>query len=409
MPPNEQFQTPQAPAPRPSRWSRLVIHLSRPYIWIPASIVLAAMILGGCVWLVNAYESTAQSDQSTTSASSDLSDKPVDKPKADKTDEKNNQKNTKKSKEAKKTDTPKPKTGSATDKPIQSSPPPSSGSLVKPDASNTGPRMSATRTLSPSQALSELRRTGRLSGVTINGSLQLSGSDGRNWIIEDSVILTTGNYGIQSYISLDSFTGTKAERPVFRYVEIRGSAAIDGSSCSAVVYGRDIVLQNADIYGCDDGVKASHRVSIISSWLHDNDHPSGAHCDSLQIRSGTDILVRGSRFDAYVGYSSDGSQTPSGSTCSGGLQTGSVTNTISARFENNWFAGGHYTIRGWASRDSEHTISYVFRNNKWMRYGTSVRLGLTNLPANRYGATTGSLGAFDSSNVWEDTGQPVRN
>lgn len=281
-------------------------------------------------------------------------------------------------------------------------PPPPSGS-AKPDATNTGPRVAPTRRLTAAEALAELRATRRLSGAIVTGTFRLSGADGRGWVIEDCRFERGGHYVVQSYASLTPFAGTRAERPVLRYVEIVGRAATGTGRSSASVYGSDLVLDHADIYGSDDGIKATGRMDVLSSWIHDSDHPSGAHCDAIQIRSGTDILVRGSRLDSYVGYSSDGSTTPGGR-CSGALQTGSVTGPISARWENNWFAGGHYTIRG----SSDARVSYVFRNNTWMTAGTSVALGRTNLQPNTYGPVTGNLGDFDASNVWEGTGAPVR-
>ncbi len=281
--------------------------------------------------------------------------------------------------------------------------------FVMPDSTNTGPRYPIERTLTPTEALTELRTESYLSKVRITGRLQLSGDDGRNWVIEDSVIQSNSLYGIQAYNSLSPFTGTHEERPMFRYIEIVGRAALGTGTCEAGYYGSNTVLQNARIYGCKDGAKLSDNTSLISSWLYDNDRPAGAHCDAIQITRGTGILVEGSRLDAYVGYVSDNSTgDPVGSTCSGALQTGEATGDISAIFENNWFAGGHYTIRGWASSDEQvGTMSYMFRNNKWRAYGESVALGRTDLDPNRWGPTYGTLGDFDSSNVWEDTGSPV--
>jgi hypothetical protein len=441
MQPGNPFQT-QGPTDLTSKlitwWKWIVSHLSKIYIWLPVGLLLTTGVSVGAYYLLSGKQLPTSSDLPKTIAGivgtsdepgkTDQPDSKTDKKEADKKDsEKKKKQQATQDKKATgdKTQVDKPTTGGSDSKdesqdnppvpaptpapPVPPAPSNPSGGYVKPNSSNTGPRYSTTRTLSPDQALAELRSTGRLSRVTITGRLQLSGSDGRNWLIEDSIIRASSSYGLQTYSSLSSFTGTYAERPIFRYVEVIGRAALGTGSCSAVVYGSNVVLEHADLYGCDDAVKASSNVSIISSWLHDNDHPSGAHCDSLQIRSGTNILVVGSRFDSYVAYSSDGSQVPDGDTCSGGLQTGSVSGTISARFENNWFAGGHYTIRGWGSRDAGYSMSYVFRNNKWMRHGTSVALGLTNLPPNRYGPVYGTLDDFDSSNVWEDTGLPVRN
>lgn len=280
-----------------------------------------------------------------------------------------------------------------------------------PTAATVGPRNAPTRTLTSAQALAELRNTGRLSRVTITGTFGLSGSDGTGWVIEDCRI-EGGTYGVRGYTSGGAFTGTQAQRPVFRYCEIVGHAVhgnSDGGS-SACIYGDDMIFEHADIYGCIDSIKASDRFEIYNSWAHDNDHPSGAHSDAVQIVSGQNNIFRGNRFESYVGYSSDGSSTPDGSTGSGLLQTGNVSGDISAVWENNWFAGGHYTIRGPGDRDAEYTVRYTFRNNRWLRNGTSVRLGLTNLPPNRYGPTYGDLttNTIWENNVWDDTNEPVR-
>lgn len=278
--------------------------------------------------------------------------------------------------------------------------------VVKPTLETTGPRQAITRTLTASDALSELRTTKFLSGVRILGPLKFSGSDGVDWIIEDSVI-AGGLYAVQSYVSLTPFTGTKAQRPILRYVDIVGDAGSGlTTSSSAALYGTDIVVENADIYGARDGVKAGSRMDLINSWVHDLDHPLGAHSDAMQIVSGTDILIKGSRLDAYVGYSVDGT-VAIGEFGSGALQTGTVSGDIQAVWENNWFAGGGYTIRGANSNPGNYVIDYAFRNNKWMRYGTSVVLNRSDLAPSRYGPLGDSPFINDGTNVWEDTGESV--
>lgn len=280
-----------------------------------------------------------------------------------------------------------------------------------PTAATVGPRSAPTRTLTTAQALTELRSTGHLSRVTITGTFGLSGADGTGWVIEDCRI-EASLYGVRGYTSGGAFTGTPAQRPVFRYCEVVGGAASsnDGSNSSACVYGNDMIFEHTDVYGCIDGIKAVSRLEVHDSWVHDLDHPDGAHCDTVQIVSGLDSVFTGNRLDSYVGYSSDGSQTPAGDTGNGVLQTGNVSGDISATWEHNWFAGGHYTIRGAGDRDADFNVSYTFRNNRWLRNGTSVALGLTNLPANRYGPTYGDLttNTIWENNVWDDTNSPVR-
>lgn len=290
-------------------------------------------------------------------------------------------------------------------KTIQFGPADPSEAFTLPTAATVGPRYASTRTITAAQALTELRSTGTLSRATVQGMFSLSGSDGVNWVIED-VRFEGSTYGIRGYAGGGAFTGTQAQRPVFRYVEVVGTAARGSGACSAVVYGYDMVFEHADIYGCNDGVKATSNLEMHHSWVHDLDHPDGGHCDAVQIVSGTNIVFTGNRFDAYIGYSSDGSQTPDGDTGNAVLQTGSVTGPISATWEHNWFAGGHYTIRG----DPDSRVDYTFRNNRFLRNGTSIALGLTNLPPNQYGPTYGGVTTNEvwENNVWDDTGQAVQ-
>ncbi|MDF2460933.1 MAG: hypothetical protein K0S68_336 [Candidatus Saccharibacteria bacterium] len=302
------------------------------------------------------------------------------------------------------TPTPTPTTSAGATPTPTSTPSPSPSVGAKPDASNTGPRQTTTRTLTSAQALAELRTTGYLSRVRITGGLSFSGSDGLGWVIEDSRI-EGGVYTVRGYVSLTPFTGTSAQRPVLRYVEIVGSGALGSTSSSSTIYGSDMVIENADIYGGVDGVKAVDRLTILYSWIHDLDRPAGAHNDGIQIRNGIGSLIKGSRIDAYVGYSSDSSN-PLGDWGSGGLQTGSVLGLIQATFEDNWFAGGRFTMRGAEPADVGQ-VDYFFRNNKWMQYGTSVTLGRSDLPPYQYGPVVGQFDVF-TNNVWEHTGQPVQ-
>lgn len=278
---------------------------------------------------------------------------------------------------------------------------------VMPTTNTTGPRVAPNRTLTAAQALAELRTTSYLSQVTVTGTFTLDGSDGLNWVIEDCRFEGGSTYVVRGYTS-SAFTGTQAQRPIFRYCELVGRAAqgSGNSDTGAAIYGDDLLIEYADIYGSVDGIKVRSRIEMRYSWVHDLDHPTGAHCDAVQIVSGTNSILIGNRFDAYVGYSSDGSLVPVGDTGNGVLQTGSVTGNISALWEHNWFAGGHYTIRG---ADDDSRVEYVFRDNRFLRYGTSVALGLTNLAPNRYGPVYGGVVTNEiwENNVWDDTNELV--
>ena len=277
------------------------------------------------------------------------------------------------------------------------------GAFILPTLATVGPRVAPNRTITAAQALSELRSTGYLSQTTVSGTFGLAGSDGVNWVIEDCRFEGGGTYAVRGYTSGGAFTGTLTQRPVFRYCELLGAAAHSGnSSTSSCIYGSDMIFDHVNIYGGIDLVKAVNRLEVRHSWAHDTDHPSGVHSDVVQIVSGLDSVFIGNRFDGYTGYSSDGSQVPDGDTVNAVLQTGSVTGDISALWEHNWFAGGHYTIRGVGA---DVRVNYTFRNNRFLRYGTSVALGLTNLPPNRYGTTYGGVTTNEvwENNVWDDT------
>ncbi len=278
------------------------------------------------------------------------------------------------------------------------------GTPTMPTAATVGARCDTSTVVTPAQALTTLRSTGRISCVTINGMLSLEGTDGINWVIEDVRINSGSTYSLRTYRSGDPFAGTYAQRPIFRYVDLVGRGSYSSETCSSVIAAENVIIEYADIYGCSDGVKAWDNVTIRYSWVHDLDHPSGAHSDAVQIVRGVNIEFHGNRFDAYTGYSSDGTS-ELGGTGSGLLQTGSVTGDITATWTNNWFAGGHYTIRG----STDPRVSYSFRDNRFLRFGASVALGRTDLPPNRYGPVYGGVTSEEwINNVWDDTGELVQ-
>lgn len=265
----------------------------------------------------------------------------------------------------------------------------------KPNASTVGPRQPTTRTLTRAQALAELRTTRYLSRVRITGGFLLAGLDGRNWLLEDCTF-EGGQYPLHGYQNLAAFTGTMAERCVMRYCRVIGGSLLSG------LYGSDMVIDHCDVVGAEDLGKLHGRVDLLNSWLHDCHRIEGGHNDGLQIRTGTQMLIKNTRIDAYVGTG-----TGVGDWASGGLQTGPAVGDIQVRWEGNWLAGGRFTMRGYSARDAAYDVDFVWRDNIFMRYGTIVSIGRTDMPPNQYGPVSETLGDFDQSNVWEHTGLPV--
>lgn len=249
--------------------------------------------------------------------------------------------------------------------------------------------------------------------MTIDGQLTLEGSDGINWHIDDVKILGGTQYGLRAYLGfggVDAFAGTLAQRPVLSHIEVVGMGSRGlGATCSASVAAASVIIEYADIYGCQDGIKTWSDYTMRYSWVHDMDHPSGAHSDAVQITRGTNIEFTGNRFDGYDGYTSDGSGFTTDYTGNSVLQTGQADGDIQATWTNNWFAGGHYTIRPSFGHGETYNLSYSFVNNRWLRHGTSVALGRTDLVPSTYGPVYGGTSSVYvwENNVWDDTGQLI--
>jgi hypothetical protein len=264
--------------------------------------------------------------------------------------------------------------------------PPADPNSPKPNAANTGPRYTTTRTLTASAAITELRLKKVLSRVKITGGLTLNGSDGKGWVISDSVIESRGStYAVKAYVDTD-FTGRTSERPVFQNVEVRGAAVTNSGETSSLFYGSDTIWRRSELYGGVDIFKVIDRVVIEDSYAYGLHHPSGAHADVIQIREGRDSVIQRNTFSAIVGYG-----TNPGQNANAVLQTGSMTGPLTnVLFANNWVNGGNYILNV-----GDPGLGYLFSGNK---FGRSYRY----IPV--MGSTAGKS---NGTNVWEDNGQKV--
>lgn len=287
---------------------------------------------------------------------------------------------------------------SAEDLPTEEAP-----ALVKPDETNTGPRLAEADmpVITTAQAITILCRDKVLSGYKVTGMLKISNDScakekttgkaasgaGINWLIQDCIIeARDGTYGVQTYVSLKPFAGTLAERPVFDHVTVRGGAVTGNKSTSALFYGTDAIWRFSNLYGGIDNLKPLERVVVEDSYSHSLDRPVGAHSDVVQIRKGKDMLFERNNFVAIVAYGEG-----IGGNGNGVLQTGSMegllTNTV---WRDNWFNGGGYTIRA-----NEPNLGYTFEGNKFGRTFTYKPY---------LGSTSYLVG---DTNVWEDTGTSI--
>ena len=140
-------------------------------------------------------------------------------------------------------------------------------------------------------------------------------------------------------------------------------------------------------YTGGDGTKLSSNVLLEDCWVHHLGMSEGAHADAVQIRGGTNIVIRSNFFDipkpTVSPYSSnaclmmDSGESP-------------LSNVL---VEGNWLSGGNYTIYLTPGADPHGVSDITLSNNRFTRHFL-------------YGPLNAKWkGAVISGNVWEDTGE----
>lgn len=266
---------------------------------------------------------------------------------------------------------------------------------VRPTAVDTGPREATTQSMSGSEAIAAAlaapveadgKRYLRRAAIT---SMNLSGNEHTGIVFEDCVISSGSTYVINAFQAGVEPTNGPSEWPEFRFCEI------SGGSSATIVGGYSRFIRCNIHYGVDL-IKAFEEGEFYANYLHGNNHPSGAHCDTFQITTGAaNLLIH---WNNCLNFNAANSETAQGQPGNGVLQTGTVTNDIGpVTWEHNWFDGGGYTIRtGDTTNRQGNSVTYTFRHN---RFGRGFR----------YGPLFGTmLGVdFDATNVWDDTNEPV--
>lgn len=148
-------------------------------------------------------------------------------------------------------------------------------------------------------------------------------------------------------------------------------------------------VRYVDIHSAEDGIRIqSDDVTLEYSYIHDLQRQPGGHHDTVQIRSGDNVTLRGNNLQPYVASTDD--------PMNAALQIGSLAG--SDRISNllvtgNLMNGGNFTINGGGRNEVD---SARYSDNQ---FGREFRY-----------APIGNLqhSVFESSNVWFDTGEPVR-
>lgn len=261
-----------------------------------------------------------------------------------------------------------------------------------PGPGSTGPRQPPTATYTGAQALAaalaapiEADGCRYLRRARITSTLNLASVGAARVVFEDCLIDAGQSawYTIQSNTVLPNWVE-------FRWCDIAGGAA-------ATVRGGSVRLLRCTIHHGGDLIKPYAGMEIWACWLHDNYKAEGAHCDTMQIVAGCNGLLI--HYNTLSGFVSADSAVDPGDWCSGVLQTGPVSAAVGpVVWRGNWISGGRYAIRGSSAQGNGYPVSQLFRDNRFAR-GTF-----------QYGPTAFIAAGsedFDTSNVWDDTGQPV--
>lgn len=275
--------------------------------------------------------------------------------------------------------------------PPDAAPAPEPGELSKSQVTNqAGPRQTPSSTISSSAAEDRIRDTGLLEDVKVNGMLDLSDVT-RAYTIRDVVVdAKGGRYGIRTRVGSSEANRPPEGRQVIEHTEVYGAS-------SAGLYVAHVTVRHADVWGNIDNVKSGDDVELYASWLHDQSWTDGAHADAIQIQWGQDQLIHWNVIDAR--YGSRGGPR-AGQNSNAGIQMGSMNSNASAQVHNNWFNGGHYTVR--IGTSDAPLIDFQYRHNK---FGRDFTYGP--VTGDRNDSTTYGGVRFDRSNVWADNGQSV--
>lgn len=266
------------------------------------------------------------------------------------------------------------------------------GEIEKPSAANTGPRVAITGSiLTGDDAINAaIANGGTLTGRHIRDVVfdELSYA---GLVFNDCLVEAPSFYGVQAWWGVSPRPPSN-EFVTFNYCEFESGEA-------ACIAGSNVKLRHCNMHRGVDLIKLNHDFEVYGCYLHDVWEPdSEAHADTIQIRSGSNVLIHWNTIDAF---NAPDSPSRPGQVCSGGLQTGSQVGDI-ANFQmlDNWVDGGVITLRGggdWTGFSLDMTFK---RNQHGRGYSLDPITAMTLDPPR-------VVHDYDLSNVWQDTGTPV--
>ncbi|MGH3451210.1 MAG: hypothetical protein ACRDQW_10885 [Haloechinothrix sp.] len=255
-------------------------------------------------------------------------------------------------------------TATPTTSPTSTSAPTASGF---PNATNTG--VPTGTSLTATGSLTVTRDGTVIDAKLVRGTIKVQAD---NVTIRRTKIENDGNYPIQ----LD---------PTNRGLLIEDTE-IDGNGIAGIaVLQSHYTLRRVNIHDVIDGPRiVGDNVLIEDTYIHHLSRRRDSHNDSIQIRGGTNIVIRHNNLQAYRAETDD--------PMNAAIQTGSLVMPLKGvLIERNLMNGGNYTINA----GGPSVENWVARYN---RFGRDCR----------YGVVQG-LDSHDTwiGNVWHDTGETI--
>lgn len=243
-----------------------------------------------------------------------------------------------------------------------------------PDAGTTGVPQGVE--LQPSGSITVTQDGSVVEGLHVTGEIKIAAN---NVTIRNTLVRTdTPTYPIHV---TDGVTGALIE-----HVEVDNM----GSTGKGIYFdGGSGTVRYANIHSAEDGIRISaDDVTVEYSYIHDLFRHEGGHHDSIQIRRGDDITLRGNNLQIYVASTDD--------PMNAALQIGSLVGDdpiSNLLVEDNLMNGGNFTINGGGRGEVD---SAVYRGN---RFGRDFRYGVAGNLENS---------VWDDTNVFDDSGEPAR-
>ncbi len=164
---------------------------------------------------------------------------------------------------------------------------------------------------------------------------------------------------------------------------------LNSTGIGILINGAGTTVRAADIHSAEDGIRIeADDVLIERSYMHDLHRQEGGHHDTIQIRSGDNVTIRGNNLQPYVESEDD--------PMNAAIQIGSLAGDdqiSNLRVIGNLMNGGNFTING-GGRGEVDSARYAENE-----FGRDFRYGVVGNLQNS---------VWEDSNVWHDTGQPVQ-